>query len=145
MLSNSRQGESVRVSGSPDISLLSPELQQQWHANRNGRLGPIKVKPHSDKKAVWQCNKCPAGQPHIWTATVLKRTEGTQCPCTGTTARMRRHQSRCCLAATSGLSGSVHLASGNGERLLCNVSVPGAVALSAVVHSQSDILFPHLQ
>ena len=28
---------------------------------------------HSNK-AVWQCNKCPAGQPHI------SRTEGAQCP-----------------------------------------------------------------
>ena len=43
-------------------------------------LGAIKVKPHSRTKAVWQCNKCPAGQPHIWTVAVYKRTSGTQCP-----------------------------------------------------------------
>ncbi|KAL3150100.1 hypothetical protein ABBQ38_013441 [Trebouxia sp. C0009 RCD-2024] len=66
--------------GSPDISMLSPELQQQWHVERNMHLGAIKVRPHSNIKAVWQCDKCPAGQPHIWTAAVHNRKAGTQCP-----------------------------------------------------------------
>ncbi|KAL3144725.1 hypothetical protein ABBQ38_001848 [Trebouxia sp. C0009 RCD-2024] len=65
---------------SPDISLLSPELQQQWHRDRNMHLGAIQIKPHSSIKAVWQCNECPAGQPHIWTVDVKTRTSGTQCP-----------------------------------------------------------------
>ena len=69
-----------RPTGSPDISMLSPELQQQWHGASNRHLGGMKVKPQSNRKAVWQCNKCPAGQPHIWTALVFNRTEGTQCP-----------------------------------------------------------------
>ena len=44
-------------------------------------LGAIRVKPNSSIKAVWQCDKCPAGQPHIWTATVYNRAQrGTQCP-----------------------------------------------------------------
>ena len=43
-------------------------------------LGAIKVKPQSGIRAVWQCDKCPAGQPHIWTAGVQHRTRGTQCP-----------------------------------------------------------------
>ena len=72
--------EHDRLPGSPDISVLSPELQQQWHVERNMHLGSIKVKPQSGIKAVWQCDKCPAGQPHIWTATVYRRTRGTQCP-----------------------------------------------------------------
>ncbi|KAL3150116.1 hypothetical protein ABBQ38_013455 [Trebouxia sp. C0009 RCD-2024] len=42
--------------GSPDISMLSPELQQQWHVERNMHLGTIKVKPHSSIKAV--CPYC---------------------------------------------------------------------------------------
>ncbi|KAL3150115.1 hypothetical protein ABBQ38_013454 [Trebouxia sp. C0009 RCD-2024] len=66
--------------GSPDISLLSPELQQQWHVERNMHLGTIKVKPQSNIKAVWQCDKCPAGQPHIWTVSVANRRASTQCP-----------------------------------------------------------------
>ena len=69
-----------RPPGSPDISMLSSDLRQQWHVDRNMHLGPTKVKPQSGIKAVWQCDKCPAGQPHIWTTTVAKRTRGTQCP-----------------------------------------------------------------
>ncbi|KAL3144775.1 hypothetical protein ABBQ38_001889 [Trebouxia sp. C0009 RCD-2024] len=60
--------------------MLRPELQQQWNDNGNTRLGAIKVKPQSNIKAVWQCNKCPAGQPHVWTAVVGSRTRGAQCP-----------------------------------------------------------------
>ena len=30
--------------------------------------------------AVWQCNECPAGQPHIWTTNVANRTRGARCP-----------------------------------------------------------------
>ena len=72
---------SDRLPGPPDISMLSPELQQQWHAKRNMHLGAIKVKLHSNIKAVWQCGECPAGQPHIWTARVTDRTrKGSQCP-----------------------------------------------------------------
>ena len=69
-----------RIPGSPDISMLSPELQQQWDVERNMHLGATKVKPQSYIRAVWQCSKCPAGQPHIWTAEVRRRTQGTQCP-----------------------------------------------------------------
>ncbi|KAL3143778.1 hypothetical protein ABBQ32_003607 [Trebouxia sp. C0010 RCD-2024] len=65
---------------SPDISMLSPELQQQWHLSANMHLGAVKVKPRSAVKAVWQCNKCPAGQPHVWTAPVYRRARGTHCP-----------------------------------------------------------------
>ncbi|KAL3150082.1 hypothetical protein ABBQ38_013426 [Trebouxia sp. C0009 RCD-2024] len=66
--------------GSPDISMLSPELQQQWCVNSNMHLGAIKVKPQSNIKAVWQCDKCPAGQAHVWTAIVGRRTRGSRCP-----------------------------------------------------------------
>ena len=65
----------------PDISLLSLQLQQQWHVDSNMHLGAVKIKPHSRIKAVWHCNECPAGQPHVWTALVSSRTtrSGT-CP-----------------------------------------------------------------
>ena len=65
-----------RASAAPDISMLSPELQQQWHVDKNMHLGPIKIKPQSNIKAVWQC---PTGQPHVWAAAVFNRTRGTQC------------------------------------------------------------------
>ena len=64
----------------PDISMLSPELQQQWHVTRNMYLGPITLKPQSQIKAVWQCSMCTAGQPHVWTTKVANRAHGTQCP-----------------------------------------------------------------
>ncbi|KAL3144808.1 hypothetical protein ABBQ38_001917 [Trebouxia sp. C0009 RCD-2024] len=60
--------------------MLSPELQQQWHVDSNRHLGAIKVKPKSRIQAVWQCNKCPAGQPHVWSALVNSRTRGSRCP-----------------------------------------------------------------
>ena len=69
-----------RLPRSPDISMLSPELQQQWDVEGNMHLGAIRVKPQSHIRAVWQCDKCPAGQPHIWTAAVQNRTRGRQCP-----------------------------------------------------------------
>ena len=78
-----KQGQSGnnRPAVPPDTSMLSPELQQQWYVEGNMHLGAIKVKPTLSIKAVWQCNKCPAGQPHIWTATVSSRAQrGTQCP-----------------------------------------------------------------
>ena len=69
-----------RLPGSSDISLLSPELQQQWDVESNLHLGATKITPQRGAKAVWTCNKCPDGQPHIWTANVYNRTRGSQCP-----------------------------------------------------------------
>ncbi|KAL3144715.1 hypothetical protein ABBQ38_001840 [Trebouxia sp. C0009 RCD-2024] len=60
--------------------MLRPELQQQWHVDSNMHLGAIKVSPNSAINAVWKCNKCPAGQPHVWKARVNSRTRGTKCP-----------------------------------------------------------------
>ena len=65
---------------SPDISTLSPELQQQWDVDKNMHLGAIKVNPHSTIKAVWKCDHCPAGQPHVWETLVKGRTRGAKCP-----------------------------------------------------------------
>ena len=64
----------------PDISSLSPELQQEWHVGRNAHFGGIKVMPMSGRRAVWECKKCPAGQTHIWSALIYNRSKGTKCP-----------------------------------------------------------------
>ncbi len=64
----------------PDISQLSPQLQQEWHPDNNALLGGIEIKPHSSRKVLWLCPNCPAGHPHIWQAKVSSRTEGTKCP-----------------------------------------------------------------
>ena len=64
----------------PDISELSPHLQQQWHPDNNAWLGGIKVRPHSGKRVKWSCPNCPLGRPHIWETTVQLRTSGSKCP-----------------------------------------------------------------
>ena len=76
----------------PDISQLSPHLQQEWHPDNNALLGGVKVKPYSQRKVIWSCPNCPAGCPHIWTTTVANRTNGTNCPyCQG--SKLCKHNS----------------------------------------------------
>ena len=80
-----QQGKSLKP-GLPDISELSPQLQQEWHPDNNVVLGGIKIKPYSGLKVMWSCPNCPAGCPHIWKTTVYSRTGGSQCPyCAGRT------------------------------------------------------------
>ncbi len=74
-----QQGKHLTVS-LPDISQLSPLLQQEWHSDNNALLGGIKVKPGSGRRVMWSCPNCPAGCPHVWKATVNNRTRGTKCP-----------------------------------------------------------------
>ncbi len=86
-----QQGKSLK-SGLPDISELSPQLQQEWHPDNNDVLGGIKIKPNSGLKVMWSCPNCPAGCPHIWKTTVYSRTGGNQCPyCAG--RRVCQHNS----------------------------------------------------
>ncbi len=59
---------------------LKPNLQQEWHHAKNNHLGSIVVKPHSDRKAWWKCDKCPHGEPHEWESPVKNRSEGCDCP-----------------------------------------------------------------
>jgi len=80
-----QQGKRLQP-GLPDISELSPQLQQEWHPDNNALLGGIKVKPGSSRRATWSCLNCPAGCPHIWKAPVNRRTRGSKCPyCVGRT------------------------------------------------------------
>jgi len=74
-----QQGKHLNV-GLPDISQLSPQLQQEWHLDNNALLGGIKIKPYSNMKIKWSCPNCPAGYPHVWKATVQSRRRGTKCP-----------------------------------------------------------------
>ncbi|KAA6418131.1 MAG: hypothetical protein FRX49_11894 [Trebouxia sp. A1-2] len=81
-----QQGNLVKP-GLPDISELSPQLQQEWHPDNNALLGDIKIMPNSSLKVMWSCPNCPAGYPHVWKARVGHRTmRGTKCPyCQGKT------------------------------------------------------------
>ena len=83
----------------PDISELSPHLQQQWHPDNNALLGGIKVKPKSQIRVMWTCPNCPAGCPHIWSIRVAARTAGTKCPyCQG--RKLCKHNSLATKAPT---------------------------------------------
>ncbi|DBA82366.1 TPA: hypothetical protein ACH3X2_000622 [Trebouxia sp. C0005] len=86
-----QQGNSLKP-GLPDISELSPHLQQEWHPGNNVVLGSSKIKPYSNLKVMWSCLNCPAGHPHIWTTRVALRTVGSRCPyCEG--RRLCKHSS----------------------------------------------------
>ena len=60
-------------SAGPDISLLRPELQQQWHYVRNQLLGDRKISASSRLSVWWSCDQCPCGLPHEWLATTEHR------------------------------------------------------------------------
>ena len=50
----------------------------------NHHLGNGIITAHSGCKAWWSCSRCPVGHPHIWAATVNKRSCGSGCPfCSG--------------------------------------------------------------
>ncbi len=69
----------------PDISQLKPHLQMQWDQAANAHLSNVIIKQHSARKVQWVCDQCPDGHPHLWTARVYSRTQGTKCPyCAGT-------------------------------------------------------------
>jgi Probable Zinc-ribbon domain len=61
----------------PDNSLttLNPELAQEWHPRKNGKLTPNDVLPGSGKKVWWLCQKG-----HEWQAIINNRNQGKKCP-----------------------------------------------------------------
>jgi len=68
-------------SAGPDISLLRPELQRQWHHAKNQHLGDRRITGSSHLRVWWSCDLCPCGLPHEWLATVNDRQNSdTQCP-----------------------------------------------------------------
>ena len=65
----------------PDISLLKPQLQKQWHHAKNQHLGDKQVHPGSKLHAWLTCDQCPCGLPHVWQARVYSRQGlNSQCP-----------------------------------------------------------------
>ena len=57
----------------PDLRLLKPQLQKQWHHVRNQQLGNIQISSSSDLRVWWTCDQCPCGLPHEWLARVAAR------------------------------------------------------------------------
>lgn len=61
----------------PDISRLKPELQQQWHRQKNASFGSATINPFSFCSAIWICPHCQ----HEWQSRILDRALGsTGCP-----------------------------------------------------------------
>ncbi len=68
-------------SAGPDISLLRPELQTQWHRAKNQHLGDRQITVGSDLRVWWSCDQCPCGLPHEWLTSIDKRQNmDSQCP-----------------------------------------------------------------
>ncbi len=69
------------TSAGPDISLLRPELQRQWHHVKNQHLGDRQITASSGLRVWWSCDQCACGLPHEWLTTVSDRHRSdTQCP-----------------------------------------------------------------
>ena len=65
----------------PDIRLLKPQLQTQWHHAKNQHLSNIQISSGSALRVWWTCDQCPHGLPHEWLAKINHR-QGmdNQCP-----------------------------------------------------------------
>ena len=59
------------------LATLHPDLAEQWHPSKNGKLMPYDIGPGSGKLVWW---KCPVGDDHVWRADVKRRSLGRGCP-----------------------------------------------------------------
>ena len=76
----------------PDLSNLSPKLQQEWDKGKNAHLGIAVITKKSNISVAWRCNHCPDGFPHEWTQSPKRRAANDGCPfCTG--RRVCKHNS----------------------------------------------------
>ena len=71
-----------RAGADNNLAVLFPEIARQWHPTRNANLTPYNVRPGSQKKVWWICEKG-----HEWQAFIDNRTKGRGCPyCSGNRA-----------------------------------------------------------
>ena len=74
-------GLQQQASAGPDISLLKPEVQRQWHHAKNQHLGDKQITASNNLCVWWTCDQCPCGLPHEWVTSIDKRQNmDTQCP-----------------------------------------------------------------
>ena len=58
---------------------LYPEIADEWHPTKNGKITPEMMSPNSNKKVWWMCKKG-----HEWQALIASRVFGNGCPiCSG--------------------------------------------------------------
>ena len=63
------------LAGLNDLATINPVLAAQWHPTKNGDWTPRDVRPGSNKKAWWICEKG-----HEWEAKIGSRSKGIGCP-----------------------------------------------------------------
>jgi len=79
-----RQSQSQSQHNGPDLSKLSPRLQQQFDHDQNAHLGNIVIAKFSTIPVAWSCNQCPSGYIHKWVQKPHSRTVTDGCPfCSG--------------------------------------------------------------
>ena len=66
-----------RLARSNSLGAVNPELAQEWHPTKNGKLTPYDVLPSTAKKVWWQCT---ANANHEWKAKLNNRSNGKGCP-----------------------------------------------------------------
>ena len=86
-VSNRVKGQGCRfcngriATSTTSLQALHPQIAQEWHPEKNGSLTPYDVRPGSNKKVWWLCQKDPS---HEWLSSVQNRVNGSGCTiCTG--------------------------------------------------------------
>ncbi len=89
---NNQQSRSQSQQTGPDLSKLSPRLQQQFDNIQNAHLGDVVIAKFSRIQVAWSCDQCPSGYLHKWVQTPNNRAVNDGCPfCSG--RRACRHNS----------------------------------------------------
>ncbi len=64
-----------RVTKETSLAVKNPQLAQEWHSTKNGKLTPEDVMPGSSKKVWWQCKKG-----HEYESSIHNKAKGNGCP-----------------------------------------------------------------
>jgi hypothetical protein len=65
-----------RASSTNSLAVIFPEIAEEWHPTKNGKLTPDKITPGSNKIVWWECQKS-----HIWEAKISNRTSTNKTGC----------------------------------------------------------------
>ena len=60
------------------LATLNPEVAKQWHPTKNGNLTPYDIRPKSNRKVWWKCDK---GNDHEWKANPNNVSKGYKSGC----------------------------------------------------------------
>lgn len=115
------------LKGYNDLVTIYPNIAEQWHPTKNGKLKPDEVAYGSGVKVWWVCEKDKKN--HVWKTAVVKRTrENQNCP-------------RCCHVGTSNgekdLFNFIESLLNDDEIILSNVR-------SVIAPYELDVYVPHL-